>query len=99
MTIGSFRNEGTFDVYRGKNTKKARSNCPVELHDTAGDVMDLIDRAHVLSDIKRTPGLGLERLGGEDNKYSVRVNIQYRVTFYWIDGQAEAVSIEKHYGE
>ena len=99
MAISSFRDQGTFDIYQGNNTKKARQKCPVNLFDNAQDLMDLLDRAEQLTDIRNTPGLNLESLTGVKDKFSMRINNQYRLTFYWQNNQAEALNIEKHYEE
>jgi plasmid maintenance system killer protein len=99
LAIGSFRNKGTYDIYSGINSKKACSLCPVELQPKARDIMDLLDRAVNLTDIQQTPGLRLKILQGYKQKYSTCINIQYRVTFFWINQKAEAICIEKHYGE
>lgn len=47
-----------------------------------------------LTDLKVPPGNHLEALqGNRKGQYSIRINDQYRVRFYWRDGHAEEVEI------
>ena len=47
-----------------------------------------------INDLKIPPGNHLELLKGErKGQYSIRINDQYRVCFYWRNGGAEDVEI------
>jgi len=57
----------------------------------------MLDQAGELRDIS-IPGNRLEKLAGDrKNQYSIRINDQYRICFYWKDGDAYEVEITKHY--
>lgn len=48
--IVSFRNQGTEDVFFGRDTKAARKTCPVEVWAAAGRRFDYLRSATQLSD-------------------------------------------------
>jgi proteic killer suppression protein len=52
-------------------------------------LLDQLQRAHGLKDMAIPPGNRLEQL--TDDRYSVRINDQYRVTFSWKDVAPEDV--------
>ncbi len=87
--IRSFADAGTEDLFDGRNSKAARHQLPQVLWPRARRLLDQLQRAHVLGDMAQPPGNRLERLS--DGRYSVRVNDQYRVTFWWKEGAAEEV--------
>ena len=47
-------------------------------------------------DLRNPPGNHFEALEGMDSYYSIRVNVQWHITFRWNDG-AEDVSIEDYH--
>lgn len=54
----------------------------------------MIQRAKELSDLESPPGNKLEKLiGDRRGQYSIRVNDQYRICFYWDDSNAYDVEI------
>ena len=87
--ILTFADAGTEDLFNGRNSKAARQQLPVPLWPRARRLLDQLQRAHVVGDMAQPPGNRFERLS--DGRYSVRVNDQYRVTFYWADGSAKEV--------
>lgn len=89
--IRSVADEATEDLYNGRNTKAARQRLPQHLWRRAQRLMDQLQQAHVLGDLAQPPGNRLEKLEGRDNRYSVRINDQYRVVFSWAEGAAEGV--------
>jgi proteic killer suppression protein len=92
--IQSFKNQGTEDVFDGKNSKMARKNCPQDLWKIAARKLEQIDSAAALNDLMVPPGNGLETLSGDrEGQHSIRINDQYRVCFEWNDGNAENVEI------
>jgi proteic killer suppression protein len=52
-------------------------------------ILDQLAWSTTVQDLGQPRGNRLERL--VDGRYSVRVNEQYRVTFFWLDGAAEEV--------
>ena len=77
-----FKDEGTEDVFDGRNTKKARKVCPQDLWRVARRKLDQINRAAVLNDLRVPLGDRLEELrGNREGQHSIRINDQYRVCF------------------
>ncbi len=94
MVIVTFRDEGTEDVFDGRDTKKARKVCPQDLWRVAHRKLDRINQAAELNDLRVPPGNRLEELEGErKGQYSIRINDQYRVCFTWSEHGAEEVEI------
>jgi proteic killer suppression protein len=91
--IKSFADKTTQDIYDGTASKSAR-RLPVELHAKARRLLDLIDGAGRLDDLKIPPGNRLEALKGDlKGFHSIRINDQWRIIFRWIDGVAEYVQM------
>jgi plasmid maintenance system killer protein len=64
MSIASFKNKATEDIFNGKNTKPARKACPVSLWRIANRKLDQLDSISPLDDLKVPPGNQLEALTG-----------------------------------
>ena len=93
MPIRSFKDTGTRDIARGDNTKEARKLLPVNFHRTAQIKLAILHRAKTLMDLAM-PGLRLEQLrGNREGQRSIRLNSQYRICFYWNNGEIERVEI------
>ncbi len=92
--IASFRDEGTEDIFDGRDTKKARKVCPQNLWRVARRKLDQINQATALDDLRVPPGNRLESLtGNRENQHSIRINDQYRACFTWTEGGVEEVEI------
>ena len=92
--IRSFKDQGTDDIFNGKNTKDARRSCPQSLWVVAARKLDQLDSAVSLGDLRLPPGNRLEALSGDrDGQHSVRINDQYRVCFVWRDNEPDEVEI------
>ncbi len=92
--IGSFRDEGTEDVFDGRSTRKARKVCPQNLWRVARRKLDQMNQAVELDDLRVPPGNRLEPLTGDrEGQHSIRVNDQYRVCFVWVGDRAEEVEL------
>ena len=84
IMIVAFRDEGTADIFDGKNTKAARKVCPEALWIVAGRKLDQLDSAATLDDLRVPPGNRLEALAGDrSGQHSIRINDQYRLCFVW----------------
>ena len=60
--------------------------------------LKLLDAAARLDDLAIPAGNRLERLKGQQaERYSIRVNDQYRVTFRWENGHAYEVCVEDYH--
>jgi toxin HigB-1 len=96
--IVSFRGGGTEDVWDGKNSKVARKTCPDNITDVAHRKLDMINQAVRLKDLEVPPGNRLEGLKGERaGQYSIRINDQFRVCFYWTEAGATDVEITDYH--
>ncbi len=92
--IRSFKNSATEDIFNGVNSKAARRICPQSLWKIAAKKLDLLDSAETLDDLRIPPGNRLEALKGErEGQYSIRINEQYRICFFWTSAGAEEVEI------
>jgi toxin HigB-1 len=92
--IATFKDEGTEDVFDGRNTKKARKACPQNLWRVAFRKLDQINQAAELDDLRVPPGNRLEELrGNRGGQHSLRINDQYGVCFTWSEHGAEEVEI------
>jgi len=96
--IVSFRDDGTRDVYDGKNTKEARKACPTDIVKVARRKLDMIVQAVTLEDLRVPPANNLEKLKGDRaGQHSIRVNDQYRICFTWTDAGATDVEITDYH--
>jgi toxin HigB-1 len=82
---------------RDKETEKVFELVPSRkfqaIQDRAEKVLGFLDAAANLQDLS-LPGLRLEKLSGDRaGQYSIRINLQYRVCFEWIEGNAHQVEI------
>lgn len=92
--IVSFKDEGTEDVFDGRDTRKARKACPQSLWRVARRKMDAVNQSARLEDLRAPPGNRLESLAGsKEGQHSIRINDQYRVCFRWTKDGAEEVEI------
>ena len=92
--IRTFADQGTEDVFDGKNTAAARRSCPKSLWNVAYRKLDQLDSAIELADLRIPPGNRLEALKGDrKSQHSIRINEQYRVCFKWTDAGPEEIEI------
>lgn len=95
--IQSFSDETTADLFRERNTRAAR-RIPRELWRIVQRTLKLLDGAARLDDLTIAAGNRLERLKGQRaERYSIRVNDQYRVTFRWESGHAYEVGVQDYH--
>jgi len=96
--IRTFRDHGTEDVFDGADTRAARRACPRALWAIARRKLDQLNRVRDLQELKVPPGNRLERLRGDrSEQYSIRINDQYRVCFFWENGYADEVEITDYH--
>jgi proteic killer suppression protein len=97
--IRGFRDQTTEDIYHGKNTRAAR-NVPVDVWPRARRALDHLNVAQHLRQLSAFPGYNLERLKGHlKDRWSVRINRQYRIVFKYDEALSAATEVEisKHY--
>ncbi|MDJ0904095.1 MAG: type II toxin-antitoxin system RelE/ParE family toxin [Xenococcus sp. MO_188.B8] len=72
--IHRFKNNGTEDIFNGKNTKAARRICPQNLWKIASRKLDQLDSVNALDQLRIPPGNRLEVLAGDrQGQYSIRI--------------------------
>lgn len=95
--IRSFADETTVDLFRERNTRRAR-RIPQEVWRSVQRKLKAVDVAGRVDDLRIPAGNRLERLKGEHaGRHSIRVNDQYRVTFRWEGGHAYEVKVEDYH--
>ena len=96
--IRSFRDQGTEDIFNGRQTKEARRSCPQQLWRVAGRKLDQLDSVIALEELRVPPGNRLESLKGDRaGQWSVRINVRYRICFEWTGtGPAEVEVVDYH---
>lgn len=88
--IRSYRNKLTEAVAEGT----VKKGFPADLIRRAQLLLNAIDVAAELDDLRSPPGNHLEALKGDrKGQHSVRINKQFRICFVWKDGGAEHVEI------
>lgn len=96
--IAGFKDDGTEDVYDGKDSKAARKRCPSQIWKVARRKLDMIATAVDLADLRKPPANKLEKLSRDrEGQHSIRINDQYRVCFTWTDKGAENVEITDYH--
>ena len=90
--IKSFKDKETEAIYLGKRSRKL----PGDIQTAARRKMRMLNAAAAPEDLRSPPGNHFEALEGRPGYFSIRVNIQWRVTFLWSDG-AENVKIEDYH--
>ncbi|MBU0484185.1 MAG: type II toxin-antitoxin system RelE/ParE family toxin [Proteobacteria bacterium] len=96
--IQSFKNQGTDDIFNGKNTKEARKICPRSLWNIATRKLDQLDSIQIIDELKVPPGNMLELLkGNRKGEHSIRINDQYRICFIWSEIGPDSVEITDYH--
>ena len=92
--IVSFKDEGTEDIFNGKNTKAARKTCPESLWKVAVRKLDQLDSVTAVNELRIPPGNRLEALTSDrKGQHSIRINDQYRLCFAWTASGPDKVEI------
>jgi len=96
--IQSFKDQGTEDIFNGKNTKEARKLCPRSLWSIAARKLDQLDSVQIFEELRVPPGNMLESLkGNRKEEYSIRINNQYRICFKWSETGPNSVEITDYH--
>ena len=92
--IRTFKHTGVEDIFNGINSPTARRICPQNLWKIAVRRLDLLDSVSALQELRIPPGNRLEVLGGDrKGQYSIRINNQYRICFFWTEQGPDQVEI------
>jgi len=96
--IRSFKNQGTEDIFNGRNTKEARKICPQSLWKIASRKLDQLDSVKFLNELRVPPNNKLEALTRDrKGQHSIRINDQYRICFTWQESGPEKVEITDYH--
>ncbi len=96
--IRSFKNQGTEDIFNGRNTKEARKICPQSLWKIASRKLDQLDSVKHLNELRVPPANKFEALRRDrKGQYSIRINDQYRICFEWQGSGPEKVEITDYH--
>jgi proteic killer suppression protein len=91
--IETFGNTLAENLFDDRQTKTTRS-FPPELRRTARRKLFYLQDTSELKDLRVPPGNRLERLkGARQGWYSTRINVQWKVVFHWLSGNAFDVQI------
>jgi proteic killer suppression protein len=97
VSIRSFGDQATTDVYNGVNSAKARG-LPKDIIKVAQRKLDMLNAAATIQDLRSPPSNHLEELkGGLKGFHSIRINKQWRIIFRWTSGGPEAVQITDYH--
>ncbi len=90
--ITSFADRETAKVFAGEFSKKL----PREIQQGAQQKMIVLDKCEDIKALWKLPGLNVEKLNvkGADNAWSLRINKQWRIIFFWNEMPAEAAAVE-----
>ena len=96
--IVNFADQGTEDIFNGRNTPQARRTLPKALWRVAQRKLAWMDAAESLEDLRTPPGNRLEKLHGDrEGQYSIRINERYRICFQWTpQGPADVEIVDYH---
>jgi len=88
--IRSFADAETGKIWSGIRSRKL----PPDIQDKALVKLRMLNRAITIDDLRHPPGNRLEKLkGAYRDRYSIRINDQWRVVFAWKEGGAWNVQI------
>jgi proteic killer suppression protein len=91
--IRNFKSKTAQDIFDGILSASARK-IPVTLHNKIRRLFDQLNGATRIETLRVPPGNNLEKLKGNlKNRWSVRVNNQWRVIFRWKDSEACDVDV------
>ncbi len=86
--IVSFGSKDTEKIWNGEPVRKI----PPDIQQIGRRKLRMINNSQNLSDLRIPPSNKLEKLQGSDF-YSIRVNVQWRIVFQWIDNNAHNIEI------
>ncbi len=90
MAISSFKSKEAEKIFSGQFSKKL----PQQIQQRGRESLKQLDAAENLNDLLIPPSNMLEQLENDRaGQCSIRINQQYRVCFFWKDGNAHEVEI------
>lgn len=83
--IKTFADKTTAAIFAGQKVKRIEAN----LQQAAKRKLDVLNAVADVEELRVPPSNKLEKLGGNRNgQWSIRVNKQWRICFYWEDDNA-----------
>lgn len=93
--IQSFADEESRQIYLTGKSQRFGNIARI-----AARKLEAIDYAKKLDDLRIPPGNRLEKLRGKrEGQYSIRINVQFRVCFRWVDEDAWDVEVVDYHQE
>ncbi len=87
--IISFGSKDTEKIWDGKRVAKL----PLEIQTIGRRKLRMINNSQNIQDLTIPPSNKLEKLKGQKDFYSIRINDQWRIVFKWDTGNASDVEI------
>lgn len=88
--IISFGSKDTKRVWEGERIK----GLPLDLQEITRRKLRMLNNSHNIADLQIPPSNRLEKLKGKlKDYYSIRINDQWRIVFWWENGNASEVEI------
>ena len=92
--IISFKDKETEKIWKGNISTKL----PFEIQQMARRKLRMINNSQNINDLRTPPGNRLEKLQGDlRNKYSIRINDQWRIVFCWDGSNSSEVEINDYH--
>jgi len=92
--ITSFKDKEAEKIWNGKVSSKL----PFEIQHIARRKLRMINNSQDINDLRTPPGNRLEKLQGNlKNKYSIRINDQWRIIFCWDERNSSEVEIKDYH--
>ena len=94
IMIRSFKCKETERIFKRKFSRKL----PVKMQRAAFIKLRMLNPYETLNDLRIPPGNRLELLHGDrEGQYSIRINDQYRICFFWNNNEANEVEITDYH--
>ena len=94
IVIRSFADKDTQRVFQRLESKRLS----VELQRAAYRKLTILDAAEAIKDLRIPPSNRLEKLKADrGGQYSIRINDQWRICFYWKDNDAYDVEVTDYH--
>jgi len=88
--ITGFASKDTEKIWMGERV----AGLPSEIQKIGRRKLRMLNNSQNLSDLRIPPSNRLEKLlGNMKDYYSIRINDQWRIVFFWLDGNATEVRI------
>ena len=88
--IRSFKDAEAEKIFNRERSRKL----PSDIQQVTLRKLRMLNRAETLDDLRVPPGNQLEKLRGDrEGQWSIRINVQWRTCFEWIDDEAYELEI------